>query len=305
LRTDFNSAVDELRKTVEIVMTNAQMVMSDAEAISTAASDLAVRTEKQAGGLAEAVSAMHEITTAVRSSADAAQRANTVVDEARSQATESGDIVRRATAAMSEIEASSQAISHITEVIDEIAFQTNLLALNAGVEAARAGENGRGFSVVATEVRALAARSSKSAREIKDLISTSNEHVSNGVKLVHGTGEALTRISDAVSQVAQHVSDIARAAEEQAGTISSVETTMQELDSVTQQNAAMFEETTAASNALSQEAQSLTSAVARFNIGDTAPPMAQAAQPGTAQMAQRAVNAGFPHDDPSDSWSEF
>jgi methyl-accepting chemotaxis protein len=305
LRTDFNSAVDELRKTVEIVMTNAQMVMSDAEAISTAASDLAVRTEKQAGGLAEAVSAMHEITTAVRSSADAAQRANTVVDEARSQATESGDIVRRATAAMSEIEASSQAISHITEVIDEIAFQTNLLALNAGVEAARAGENGRGFSVVATEVRALAARSSNSAREIKDLISTSNEHVSNGVKLVHGTGEALTRISDAVSQVAQHVSDIARAAEEQAGTISSVETTMQELDSVTQQNAAMFEETTAASNALSQEAQSLTSAVARFNIGDTAPPMAQAAQPGTAQMAQRAVNAGFTHDEPSDSWSEF
>lgn len=306
LRTDFNSAVNELRKTVEIVMTNAQMVMSDAASISTAASDLAHRTERQAGGLAEAVSAMHQITIAVRSSAEAAQRANNVVDDARSQATSSGDIVRRATTAMSEIEASSQAISRITEVIDEIAFQTNLLALNAGVEAARAGENGRGFSVVATEVRALAARSSNSAREIKDLISTSSEHVANGVKLVHGTGEALNRISDAVSQVAEHVSDIARAAEEQAGTISSVETTMQELDSVTQQNAAMFEETTAASTALSQEAKSLNSAVSRFNIGADLSPMASGlTRDRSAASKARAVNNVDQGPGATDAWSEF
>jgi methyl-accepting chemotaxis protein len=299
LRRDFNSAIQELCRTVEIVVTNAELVSTDAGAISAAANDLATRTERQAAGLEEAVSAIQEISASVRSSADAARLANRVVDSARNQAEDSGEVVQRATDAMSAIETSSHAISRITEVIDEIAFQTNLLALNAGVEAARAGENGRGFSVVATEVRALAARSSNSAREIKELITQSNEQVATGVKLVRAAGDALTRITGSVSEVSDHVASIAGSAEEQAGTISAIEGTMQELDSVTQQNAAMFEETSAASVALTQEAQSLNDAVARFNIGTAAPRPQQMAEPMLKVVNGAARPAA--HDD----WREF
>ncbi|MGI3169723.1 methyl-accepting chemotaxis protein [Pseudooceanicola sp. C21-150M6] len=297
LRANFNAAVEELRRTVEIVMTNADLVTHDSGAISAAASDLAHRTEKQAASLAEVVSGIHEISSAVRSSAENARRASAVVDEARAEALKSADVVHRATQAMSSIEASSAAISSITEVIDEIAFQTNLLALNAGVEAARAGENGRGFSVVATEVRALAARSSKSAKEIKDLIQTSRDQVGLGVDLVKETGTALGRISDTVSNMASHVSEITTSAEQQAGSITGIESTMQDLDQVTQQNAAMFEETSAASVALSQEAQTLNASVSGFMIGSAPPP-----RPQTDQPQKRVVNGPPPT---GDGWSEF
>ncbi|MEC9104923.1 MAG: methyl-accepting chemotaxis protein [Pseudomonadota bacterium] len=303
LRQDFNTAVQELRRTVEIVVTNADLVSTDAGSISAAANDLATRTERQAAGLEEAVSAIQQISASVRSSADAARLANSVVDTARHHAEDSGEVVKRATDAMSAIETSSHAISSITEVIDEIAFQTNLLALNAGVEAARAGENGRGFSVVATEVRALAARSSNSAREIKELIAQSNEQVEAGVQLVRAAGEALSRISGSVSEVSNHVAAIAGSAEEQAGTISAIEGTMQELDNVTQQNAAMFEETSAASVALTQEAQSLNDAVARFNIGSATPHRPSIATTARAEPLRKVVNAPSPA--PTGEWSEF
>lgn len=304
LRQDFNTAVEELRRTVEIVTENAVLVSSESQSISAASNDLATRTERQAASLEEAVAAMHEISAAVRSTADAAVDAKRVVAEADTHATESGAVVRRATEAMTAIEQSSQAISRITEVIDEIAFQTNLLALNAGVEAARAGENGRGFSVVATEVRALAARSSESAREINGLIEVSNGHVDKGVALVRETGEALSRITGSVSEVASHIANIAGSAAEQATTIAAIEGTMQELDSVTQQNAAMFEETSAASVSLSNEASALNIAVSRFHIGAGSVPAPAEPPP---PVARNVVNGGQRQavSDRGGDWTEF
>jgi methyl-accepting chemotaxis protein len=169
---------------------------------------------------------------------------------------------------MQAIEQSSQQIAQIIGVIDEIAFQTNLLALNAGVEAARAGDAGRGFAVVASEVRALAQRSADAAKEIKGLISKSTEQVESGAKLVGDTGESLQRIIGRVAEINELVREIASSAEEQAVGLSQVNTAVNQMDQGTQQNAAMVEESTAASHALAHEARELANLVAKFNIGD-------------------------------------
>lgn len=267
LRVDFNEAVDRLLGAMQGVIENADLINGEATEISNAADDLSQRTEKQAATLEETASALDELTSSVRSAADGATHANEVVETARENAEASGEVVREAVGAMGEIENSSKQISKITNVIDDIAFQTNLLALNAGVEAARAGEAGRGFAVVASEVRALAQRSSDAAREINELISASGGQVKRGVELVDQAGSALEGIVDSVSEISRNVSEIAVSAREQSSGLAEINAAMNQLDQVTQQNAAMFEETTAASHALTREAESLTQTMARFKTG--------------------------------------
>ena len=221
---------------------------------------------------------------------------------ARADAERSGEVVRRAVSAMGEIEKSSAQISQIIGVIDEIAFQTNLLALNAGVEAARAGDAGRGFAVVASEVRALAQRSAEAAKEIKSLISASTEQVAQGVGLVGETGKALERIVTQVTEINGLVSEIAASAKEEALGLAQVNTAVNEMDHVTQQNAAMVEESTAASRVLADEARELSRLVARFKLSSvhaatTARPAAAAAPARAApradpRPAQRPVTQG-------------
>jgi methyl-accepting chemotaxis protein len=227
---------------------------------------------------------------------------------ARVDADRSGEIVREAVAAMGEIEQSSSKISRIIGVIDEIAFQTNLLALNAGVEAARAGDAGRGFAVVAQEVRALAQRSAEAAKEIKGLISSSTTQVARGVKLVGDTGQTLVGISNRVAEIDELLTEIARSSQEQATGLNQVNAAVDQMDQVTQQNAAMVEEATAAAAGMSSEAAQLTQLVGQFQLGDNrVTRRLEPARPGrhppgrnpvVAQRARLSTAVGA-------SWSEF
>jgi methyl-accepting chemotaxis protein len=270
LKGDFNAAMEAVSATLQAVNASAAGITNGAGDIRQASDDLSRRTEQQAASLEETAAAMHQITTTVRETADNATRANGVVQEARADAVQSADVVQRAVAAMTDIERSSGEISDIIAVIDGIAFQTNLLALNAGVEAARAGDAGKGFAVVASEVRALAQRSAEAAKDVKAKINASTEQVDVGVALVGQTGEALTRISGRIGEISTLVSDIASAAEQQSIGLQQVNTAVSEMDGVTQQNAAMVEEATAAARSLAEETENMTRQVARFQLSTEA-----------------------------------
>lgn len=267
LKNDFNSAASQLRSTIELVKKGAGSIRLGTDEISQASDDLSRRTENQAASLEETAAAVKEITDTVGKTAQGATHARDTVSVAKSDAEKSGEIVRKAIAAMNGIETSSKQISQIIGVIDEIAFQTNLLALNAGVEAARAGDAGRGFAVVASEVRALAQRSAEAAKEIKGLISASTGQVAQGVQLVGETGQALTRIVSQVGEINDIVTSIAASANEQAHGLEQVNTAVNEMDQVTQQNAAMVEEATAATQTLAQQTEELVRLVSRFRTG--------------------------------------
>jgi methyl-accepting chemotaxis protein len=264
LRRDLNAAIDKMQAVMGGVVDSTCAIQTGAHEMAVAADDLSRRTEQQAASLEETAAALDQITATVKRTADGAGQARGLVSRARADARLSEEVVGRSVAAMGEIEASSRQIGQIIGVIDEIAFQTNLLALNAGVEAARAGEAGRGFAVVASEVRALAQRSADAAREIKGLISSSARQVSEGVSLVGETGAAVKRILDQVIEIDAVVVEIAASAQEQATGLNEVNAAVNQIDQVTQQNAAMVEETTAASHGLAHETETLERLLAQF-----------------------------------------
>ncbi len=274
IRDDFNEAVDRLKGAVLSVVESADAIRTGAQEISTASDDLARRSEQQAAGLEETTATLGEVTTAMKKSAEGAAHARQVVTTADADAKQSAVVVGEAVEAMNAIAKSSQKISQIIGVIDEIAFQTNLLALNAGVEAARAGEAGRGFAVVASEVRALAQRSAEAAKEIKALISDSAGQVDKGVDLVAETGRALGRIMQQVTEINGVVGEIASAAQEQSTALQQINGAIDEMNQMTQQNAAMVEESTAAGHSLSDESSRLAHLVGQFRLrrsGDERP----------------------------------
>ena len=296
LRLDFNAAVGKLRTTIQSVVGSTEAIASGTHQIASATEDLSRRTEQQAASLEQTAAALDEITATVKKSAEGAGHAREVVGSAKVDAEAGGAIVSRAIQAMSGIESSSEQISQIIGVIDEIAFQTNLLALNAGVEAARAGEAGRGFAVVASEVRALAQRSAEAAKEIKGIISHSTDQVASGVDLVGQTGKSLERIMAQVNEINTVIAEIAQGAQEQATGLVQVNTAINHMDQTTQQNAAMVEQSTAASHTLSQEASSLTSLIAQFKLsasgqGTRTPAAAAPRAPASAPRPRMTANA--------------
>ena len=297
IEEDFNAAITRLHETMGVIARGATGIRSSTEELSHASEQLARRTESQAATLQEAAAAMTELTATLRTSADGARRTKHAVAATKAEAEQSGEIVRGAVIAMGEIERSARQISDIIGVMDQMAFQTNLLALNAGIEAARAGEAGRGFAVVASEVQALAQRSTVAAKEIKTLISSSSELVAAGVDLVGQTGRALGRIVAQVGDMNETIGNISTATEEQSNSLLQINSSVTQMDKITQQNAAMAEEGTAASHTLAHEADELARLIARFELDESLAAHAPDAHPPRPpakplRPALRSVPAG-------------
>ncbi len=310
LRARFNAAAERMQHTLRGIVVTTGAIGSSTREIARASEDLSQRNEQQAATLAETAAAVDQITGTVRKAAESAVEAREIVGDAKTDAVKGEKIVGEAIDAMSGIEKSSQQIGQIIGVIDEIAFQTNLLALNAGVEAARAGEAGRGFAVVATEVRSLAQRSAEAAKEIKDLIAVSNARVQDGVGLVAETGASLHRIVEQVNRIDVVVTGIAASAEAQSTSLREVNTAVQEIDQVTQKNAAMSEETNAASRSLAEDSAELVQLVTRFKIGEIetrAPRAASAPRPMLKRTASARSGSAVRKAEPAqdEEWAEF
>jgi len=276
---------DSLARTVGAVRTGTDTIAVAAEQVAAGSLDLSSRTEQQAGALEETASSMEELTSTVRQNADNARQANKLAESASGVAARGGEVIHQVVGTMDEIQASSSKIGDIIGVIDGIAFQTNILALNAAVEAARAGEQGRGFAVVATEVRNLAQRSAAAAKEIKELIGDSSDKVANGSRLVAQAGATMEEIVDSVRRVTDIMAEISAASLEQTAGIEQINGAVAQMDEGTQQNAALVEETAAASNAMQEQAARLAQAVAVFRIA--AGPAVEAPRPVVRAPASR------------------
>ncbi len=319
-----NDLVENMAGVVGRIKTAASAIDTAAREIAAGNTDLSSRTEEQAASLEETASSMEELTSTVKQNAENAKQANQLAIGASDVASRGGQVVSEVVTTMSSISAASKKIAEIISVIDGIAFQTNILALNAAVEAARAGEQGRGFAVVASEVRSLAQRSAGAAKEIKSLINDSVERVGTGSKLVEQAGSTMNEIVTSVKRVTDIMAEISAASSEQSQGIEQVNTTITQMDEVTQQNAALVEEASASAKSLEEQADGLTTSVSRFRIGDNdvpapavaapvprpatrkpTPALHSVSRPAHKPAPRPAARAPLPPTGTDDQWTEF
>ncbi|PEQ12274.1 hypothetical protein B2G71_12255 [Novosphingobium sp. PC22D] len=320
LGTDFEEMRANVSKALTAVAQSVSGINTGSSEIRAAADDLAMRTQQQAASLEETAATMEQLTAGIAAAATGAEEVNVKVVEANEEARTGEEVARQAVSAMETIQRSAHEIRKIIEMIDGIAFQTNLVALNAGVEAVRAGEAGKGFAVVANEVRALAQRSAEAAREIKELVTGSVNQVEKGVELVRHSGDAFTRITGRVGEIAERVSHMSENSREQSTSLQHVNVAVREMDQMTQQNAAMVEQTTAASRSLAGEAQDLDAMVSRFRLSNdegvvqlpsfrpkkiSRPPAAAAPAPAPRRIAAAGGGAQAAVSTKAEDWSEF
>ncbi|KLN60043.1 hypothetical protein WH96_14470 [Kiloniella spongiae] len=313
LKQDVNQTSKRLSETVGDIISTTDEIGSASTEIASGSMDLSQRTEAQASSLQQTAASMEEMSTTVKQNADSAQQANQMALNATETAERGGGVVKDAVVAVTGIEQASQKVSDIIGVIDEIAFQTNLLALNAAVEAARAGEAGKGFAVVAAEVRTLAQRSGEAAKDIKILIVEANDQVKEGVTLVRSTGDTLSEIVDSSKRVADIISEIAASSREQATGVEEINTAITAMDEMTQQNAALVEESSASARTLEEQAEGLSEMIGFFKTDGNSnrepkpkpqdiPKMASQKPSKTVTTLKPATATAIEDDD---DWSEF
>lgn len=273
-----NSLSSNIATLVREIRASSQTAMTLSEQLSSRSAQLSVKTEQQSASLVQTAASMEQMAASTKNNADNTRLASEQANVATMQARKGGELMGQVANNMQSITECAQQMTEIISLIDGIAFQTNILALNAAVEAARAGDHGKGFSVVAGEVRSLAHRSAEAAKNIKSLIDVTSNNVTQGATVVAEAERNMHEIVAGSGNVSRLMDDISSSTAEQEKGISQITLALSELERVTQSNVAMVEELNGSSDVLRNQVIELQTRTRNFRLDNSDQPGAQAPQ---------------------------